>query len=62
MKTLQKILPLIAVVAVLGGAIYYVVSSQPGRPEPAPVAKAATAQNLLPPSDRYANASASAGG
>jgi len=62
MKTLQRILPFVAVVGILGGAIYYVVSSQPQRPEPAPVAKAAATQNLLPPSDRYANASASAGG
>jgi len=58
MKTLQKILPFVAVIGILGGAIYYVVSSQPERPVEAPVAKAAPSQNLLPPSDRYANPSA----
>jgi len=58
MKTLQRVLPFIAVIAVLGGAIYYVVSNSPQRLEPAPVAKAAASQNLLPPSDRYANNSA----
>jgi len=59
MKTLQKALPIVAVIGVLAGAIYYVQSSQPKRQEPAPVAKAAVAgQNMLPPSDRYGNGSA----
>jgi len=59
MKILQRILPFVAVVAILGGAIYYVVSSSPQRAEATPVAKAPTAgQNMLPPSDRYATNSA----
>ena len=58
MKTLQRILPFVAVVGVLAGAIFYVLSSQPQRQlDPVPVAKAPV-QNLLPPSDRYANGSA----
>jgi hypothetical protein len=54
MKNIQRILPFVAVVGVLAAAITYVLSSQPARPtDPVPVAKA-SAQNLLPPSDRYA--------
>ena len=57
MKTLQRVLPFVAVVGVLAGAIFYVLSSQPQRTDPVPVAKAPV-QNLLPPSDRYATNSA----
>ena len=55
MKNLRRILPVVTVVTVLGGAIYYVQSNAPRRPEPVEATKAAPAQNLLPPSDRYAN-------
>ena len=56
MKTLQRVFPIIAIVVVLGGAIYYVQASAPQRPEPAQQVKApAASQSLLPPSDRYAN-------
>jgi hypothetical protein len=54
MKTLQRILPVIAIVAVLGGAIYYVQSNAPHHAEAAEAAKApAPAKSLVPPSDRY---------
>jgi len=55
MKNLQRILPAIAVVAVLGGAIFYVRSEAPQRPEPVAVKAPIASQNLLPASDRYAN-------
>ena len=34
MKTFQRIVPVVAVVLALGGAIYYVQSNAPVRPEP----------------------------
>ena len=34
MKTFQRIVPVVAVVVALGGAIYYVQSNAPVRPEP----------------------------
>lgn len=54
MKSLFAILPIIALVAVIGGAIYYVTSSVPAtaeapKTESAPVAKSGGA----PVSDRY---------
>jgi len=57
MKNLQRILPVVAVVFALGGAIYYVQSNAPVRPAAVEVSKAAPA-NTAPTSDRYgANAS-----
>src|ERR1051326_5032988 len=60
MKTLQRIVPIVAIVVALGGAIYYVQSNAPVRPEPIEVSKAPVASpgSTLPPSDRYANNSA----
>jgi hypothetical protein len=59
MQNLMRILPILAVVTVLGGAIYYVQSQAPQRHQPVETAKAQPAsQNLLPTSDRYANAPA----
>ena len=57
MKTLQRIVPVVAIVVALGGAIYYVQSNAPVRPEPIEVSKAQVASpgSTLPPSDRYAN-------
>ena len=56
MKNLQRILPVVAIVAALGGAIYYVQSNAPVRPEQVEVSKAAPAPgNTAPASDRYAN-------
>jgi hypothetical protein len=54
MKTFLRVLPAIAVVAVLGGAIYYVTSTAPA-PQGPPVAdEAPVAQsNGAPASDRY---------
>ena len=40
MKTFQRIVPVVAVVLALGGAIYYVQSNAPVRPEPIQVSKA----------------------
>ena len=60
MKTLKLIFPVVAVVAVLGGAIYYVQANAPERPEPVATAKVQpAAQTLVPPSDRYAATSPS---
>lgn len=53
----QRILPLVAALAAIGGAIYHVQAQGPERPvaavesAKAPVAPGST----LPPSDRYAN-------
>ena len=54
----QRILPLVAALAAIGGAIYHVQASNAERPvaavvaaAPAPVSPGST----LPPSDRYAN-------
>ena len=60
MKTFQRIVPFVAVVLALGGAIYYVQSNAPVRPEPIQVSKAPAVSpgSTLPPSDRYANNSA----
>ena len=60
MKTFQRIVPVVAVVLALGGAIYYVQSNAPVRPEPIEVSKAQPVSpgSTLPPSDRYANNSA----
>jgi len=55
MKTLQRIVPIIAIVSALGGAIYYVQSSAPKLPAPVEVSKAVTVPgNTAPVSDRYA--------
>ncbi|MGH7896809.1 MAG: hypothetical protein ACREQQ_02590 [Candidatus Binatia bacterium] len=55
MQNILRILPIFAVVAVLGGAIYH-VRSQAARPAPVDATKAPPAsQNLLPASDRYTN-------
>jgi len=54
----QRILPLVAALAAIGGAIYHVQAQGPDRPV-APVAASVQAPvapgNTLPPSDRYAN-------
>jgi hypothetical protein len=56
MKNLQRILPVVAIVAALGGAIYYVQSNAPARPVAFEVSKAAPAPgNTAPVSDRYSN-------
>lgn len=58
MKHLQRILPVVAVIAAIGGAIYHVQSMASERPAPVEVTKAAPVVapgNTLPPSDRYAN-------
>jgi hypothetical protein len=54
-KYLSKMLPVIAVLLALGGAIYYVLSEQPESAAPLAVQKQATAthKSLVPPS--YAN-------
>ena len=53
---LQRILPLIAVVAAIGGAIYHVQASAAQRPVAAVSVEAPKAPaNTLPPSDRYSN-------
>lgn len=60
MKTLLRIVPVVAVVVALGGAIYYVQSNAPVRPAAVEVSKAPAVSpgTTLPPSDRYANNSA----
>lgn len=51
MKYLSKLLPVIVVLAALGGAIYYVLSSEPPRPlAPSQQNAAATHKSLVPPS------------
>jgi hypothetical protein len=56
MKNFQRILPVVAVIAALGGAIYYVQSNAPARPEQIEVSKAAPAPgNTAPVSDRYSS-------
>jgi hypothetical protein len=58
MKHLSRIVPVIAVVAAVGGAIVYVQSQTAQRPvmvEVKPQPAAQTQQSLVPPSDRYAN-------
>ena len=60
MKNLKLVFPVFAVVAILGGAIYYVRANAPERPEPVTTAKVQpAAQTLVPPSDRYAATSSS---
>ena len=57
MKQLARILPVIAVLAAVGAAIYHVRSQAAERPaavEIKPEAPATTHQSLVPPSDRYA--------
>jgi hypothetical protein len=54
MKTLQRVLPIIAALSAIGGAIYYVCAQGPVRPAMAEVTKPAVSPgNTLPPSDRY---------
>ena len=55
MKTIQRILPVLAVIAALGGAIYHVLSNAPELPQPVQVSKAPVTQGTAPVSDRYAN-------
>ena len=56
MKTLMRVLPVVAALAAIGGAIYHVNAQGPVRPVTAEVTKPAlTPGNTLPPSDRYAN-------
>jgi len=60
MKNLKLVFPVFAVVAVLGGAIYYVRANAPERHEPVAITKVQPAtQTLIPPSDRYAATSSS---
>ncbi|HSD10033.1 MAG TPA: hypothetical protein VLF14_03560 [Candidatus Binatia bacterium] len=56
MKTLQRVLPIVAALAAIGGAIYHVSAQGPVRPAIAEVTKSAAISpgNTLPPSDRYA--------
>ncbi len=55
MKTLQRVLPIVAALAAIGGAIYYVTTQGPVRPAMAEMTKPAiSSDNTLPPSDRYA--------
>jgi hypothetical protein len=55
MKTLQRVIPIVAVLAAIGGAIYHVSTQGPMRPAVAEVAKPALSSgNTLPPSGRYA--------
>jgi hypothetical protein len=55
MKTLQRVLPIVAALAAIGGAIYYVTTQGPVRPAVAEVTKqVASPGNTLPPSARYA--------
>jgi len=56
MKTFQRVLPIVAALAAIGGAIYYVCAQGPVRPAMAEVTKPATVSpsNTLPPSARYA--------
>ena len=54
----QRILPLVAAVAAIGGAIYHVQASNAERPVAPVVASVqapVSAGSTLPPSDRYAN-------
>lgn len=54
MKSFLRIVPVIAVVAALGGAIYYVTSNAPAPAGPPSVEQAQGAQsNGAPVSDRY---------
>jgi hypothetical protein len=55
MKTLQRVLPIVAALAAIGGAICYVCTQGPVRPAMAEVTKMAVSPgHTLPPSDRYA--------
>jgi hypothetical protein len=55
MKTFQRVLPIFAAIAAIGGAIYYVCAQGPVRPAMAEMTKpAVSSNNTLPPSDRYA--------
>jgi hypothetical protein len=55
MKTLQRVLPIVAALAAIGGAIYHVSAQGPVRPAIAEVSKPAPPSgNTLPPSARYA--------
>jgi hypothetical protein len=60
MKHLSRILPVAAVLAAMGGAIYYVHAQAAYRPPVVEVKQAAPSApaSLVPPSDRYANNSA----
>ena len=56
MKHLSRILPVAAVIAAVGGAIYYVHAQAAYRPAAVEMKAAAPAPaTLVPPSDRYAN-------
>jgi hypothetical protein len=62
MKNLQKIIPVVAIVVALVGAIYYVRAQAAERPVVVQVAKPAVPTgNTLPPSERYANPSTATG-
>ncbi len=55
MRTLMRVLPIVAALAGIGGAIYHVSAQGPVRPVMAEVTKPALPSgNTLPPSDRYA--------
>ena len=54
----QRILPLVAALAAIGGAIYHVQASSAERPVAPAIASAqapVVPGSTLPPSDRYAN-------
>jgi hypothetical protein len=62
MKNIQRILPVVAVLAALGGAIYHVRANAPQLPPAVEVSKAPpVTQSTAPVSDRYANNSAIGG-
>jgi hypothetical protein len=55
MKTFQRVLPVVAALVAIGGAIYHVCAQGPVRPAMAEVTKPVVSPgNTLPPSDRYA--------
>jgi hypothetical protein len=55
MRTLMRVLPIVAALAGIGGAIYHVTAQGPVRPGDGQVTKPALPSgNILPPSDRYA--------
>jgi hypothetical protein len=54
MKILQRVVPIVAALAAIGGAIYHVNAQGPVRPAITEVSKPALSPgNTLPPSDRY---------
>ena len=63
MKHLQRILPVIAIAAALGAAIYHVRASAMERPQPAlrtettDVKASGAPGSVLPPSSRYSGSS-----